>query len=192
MSAPQSYVYFLRPVGAEGPVKIGQSRYPTVRLHTFSSWSPVELEIAAHTPGGRGLEARLHATFATSRTHGEWFSASPELSDLIDQIQRGTFDADSLPANRVSGDSNWTDVSRFSVAMAAAMRRVSVRVSVPEDVQQARARFAYGKWQGADRHQHPEDARVVVDWLAGHGEVVAAPAGFFPDSALLHGALRCA
>lgn len=181
MSAPESYVYFLRPVGAQGPVKIGQSRTPLIRLKTISSWSPVELELAAHTPGARDLEARLHAAFAKDRLHGEWFSASAALSSLIADIQCGEFDAGSLPAERVRGDSNWTDVSRFSVSMAAALRRVGARVSVPDDVLEARGRFAYGKWQGGERHQHPDDALVVVEWLSAHGEALSVPEGFFPE-----------
>lgn len=181
MSAPLNYVYFLRPIGAEGPVKIGQSRCPLIRLKAISSWSPVELEIAAHTPGARSLEARLHALFAKERLHGEWFSSSVALSALITDIQRGEFDADSLPSERVRGDSNWTDVSRFSVSMAAALRRVGTRVSIPDSVRIARERFAYGKWRGVDRHQHPDDARVVIEWLARHGEFVSPPADFFPE-----------
>lgn len=181
MSAPLNYVYFLRPVGADGPVKIGHSGCPLVRLKAVSSWSPVELEIAAYTPGSRSLESRFHAMFAKDRLHGEWFAPSDALSAMIANIQCGEFDVDSLPTERVRGDGNWTDVSRFSVSMAAALRRVGARVSIPENVRQARDHFAYGKWRSVDRHQHPDDALVVVEWLAAHGEPLSAPADFFPE-----------
>lgn len=175
MSGPQNYVYFLRPVGADGPVKIGHSQRPLVRLQTFASWSPVELELAATTPGSRTLEARFHAMFWDDHLHGEWFAASPRLTSLIADIAGGRFDPSAVPSQKRPGDSSWTDISRFSVAMAAALRRVSKTTTVPPPVEDARRAFAYGKWQDL-RHRHPEDAWVVVEWLAGHGEHLIWPA----------------
>jgi len=176
MSAPENYVYFLRPVGADGPVKIGHSQRPLVRLQTFASWSPVELELAATTPGPRTLEARFHAMFWDDHLHGEWFAASPRLTSLIADIAGGRFDPSAVPSQKRPGDSSWTDISRFSVAMAAALRRASKTTTVPPSVEDARRAFAYGKWQDL-RHRHPEDAWIVVEWLAGHGEHLSWPAG---------------
>jgi len=77
------YIYFLRPVGASGPVKIGCSEMPARRLQTIARWSPVPLEIAAMVPGGLSIESWLHNRFAASRSHLEWYSATPELTALI-------------------------------------------------------------------------------------------------------------
>lgn len=46
------YVYFLRPAGQDGPVKIGCSTAPQSRLEQYMSWAPFPLEIVATVPGG--------------------------------------------------------------------------------------------------------------------------------------------
>lgn len=155
MSAPLNYVYFLRPIGAEGPVKIEQSRCPLIRLKAISSWSPVELEIAAHTPGARGLEARLHALFAKERLHGEWFSSSVALSALITDIQRGEFDADSLPSERVRGDSNWTDVSTPAPEFLAIVSRADAAGVPVRDLLHETSIAATTWWRWAEGRTEP-------------------------------------
>jgi hypothetical protein len=82
-------VYFIRPAGMEGPVKIGCSEHPNGRLLSLTCWSPFPLEIAVAIDGGCDLEARIQGHFAASHTHREWFSSSSELSKLIDDLQRG-------------------------------------------------------------------------------------------------------
>lgn len=84
-----SMVYFLRPVGQDGPVKIGCSSAPANRLETFAAWSPVTLEIAASAPGGYAEEQRLHNAFAAQHSHGEWFHASPDLTLLVERVAAG-------------------------------------------------------------------------------------------------------
>lgn len=92
-----SWVYFLRPVGAAGPVKIGSSRAPTSRLATYAQWAPWPLEIAAQIPGDCQTEARFHARFAHVHTHHEWFGIDAELTACIDAINAGHFDVETLP-----------------------------------------------------------------------------------------------
>jgi hypothetical protein len=90
-------VYFLRPVGAAGPIKIGCSFSPEARLRTYLTWSPVPLEIAALIRGGgSGLENRLHHHFRAQWLHHEWFAPSEELSAVIDSAAAGTFDVEML------------------------------------------------------------------------------------------------
>jgi len=91
-------VYFIRPVGADGPVKIGCSDVPDGRLYTLSAWSPVPLEIVASIDGDIDLERRFHAAFKADNTHREWFNASPALLHCLDAIKTGTFDIATLPA----------------------------------------------------------------------------------------------
>lgn len=100
-------VYFIRPVGAEGPVKIGYSRLPPKRLAEISTWAPVPLEIAATVPGGANLERNLHNCFADQHSHREWFHASPRLSGLIASLAGGAelssvFDLTDLRGNIIS------------------------------------------------------------------------------------------
>src|SRR5688500_55695 len=85
-------VYFLRPVGEEGPVKIGSTGIERLarRLSEIAKHSPFPLEVAAAISADMGVEFRLHGFFAGQRTHYEWFSASPRLSQLIASLQAGT------------------------------------------------------------------------------------------------------
>lgn len=91
------WVYFIRPVGSDGPIKIGVSRNPKERLHTYSTWSPVPLEFAAVIAGPPALERRFHAMFVGQHSHHEWFRPSAEMTAVIDEINAGTFDTETLP-----------------------------------------------------------------------------------------------
>ena len=90
-------VYFLRPIGMEGPVKIGCSGIAEDRLATYQPWSPFPLEIAASLPGDYRLERRFHERFKAHHTHHEWFAAAPEITACIAAINAGTFDPETLP-----------------------------------------------------------------------------------------------
>lgn len=135
----RQFVYFLRPVGEAGPVKIGCSDYPEGRLKSYLSWSPVQLEIIATTPGDLTLEARLHTLFADTHRHGEWFEASALMTETLAAIQAGTFNPDTLPSPR-----RLRPHVRSPEAAAAGgmMRRLSVMrlkgVPIPEHVLAAR------------------------------------------------------
>lgn len=90
-------IYFLRPIGMRGPIKIGYSTWPPGRLHDYMKWSPFPLEIVATIRGGHQDELRFHTLFAAHHSHNEWFHASPELERVIAEIQAGTFDRACLP-----------------------------------------------------------------------------------------------
>lgn len=77
------HVYFLRPVGQIGPIKIGCSKLPALRLETLTVWSPVRLELICSVPGSHKDEHTLHGMFRNHHVHGEWFGASKELLALI-------------------------------------------------------------------------------------------------------------
>jgi hypothetical protein len=77
-------VYFLRPVGQLGPIKIGCSKLPELRLETLTTWSPMRLEMVCSVPGSHKDERTLHGMFRKHQVHGEWFGASKELLALID------------------------------------------------------------------------------------------------------------
>lgn len=93
-------VYFIRPKGMDGPVKIGCSASPDGRRKSLEQWSPFPLEIVAEMEGGFWLEKRLHWHFHQSRLHGEWFSATDKLLLVIQSIRDGSFDAAALPTER--------------------------------------------------------------------------------------------
>jgi hypothetical protein len=102
----QSYIYFLRPRGQDGPVKVGFSIYPESRLLTYMAWSPLPLEIAAvlrvegdgtKRQGAMRVERRFHARYDSFRLHHEWFLAHPQLLADIASIRAGTFSVECLP-----------------------------------------------------------------------------------------------
>lgn len=82
------FVYFIRPVGLDGPIKIGCSTYPMSRLNALMTWSPFPLEILAMAPGGHSDERRLHQRFSADRLRSEWFRTTRELIDLIDGVAK--------------------------------------------------------------------------------------------------------
>jgi hypothetical protein len=94
------YVYFMRPKGMAGPVKIGHSFMPTERLLTYNAISPFPLEIVALYEGQRWVENQFHLLFEDLHSHHEWFRASPEIDAVIAQINAGTFDHAVLPMGR--------------------------------------------------------------------------------------------
>lgn len=96
-------VYFIRPVGMDGPVKIGCSDSPDGRRRSLEQWSPFPLEIVANIEGGFELERRLHWHLHETRMHGEWFRASEELTAIIDAIQNCVFDADTIACSKPNG-----------------------------------------------------------------------------------------
>jgi hypothetical protein len=105
-AAPQ--VYFVKPVGQAGPIKVGHSTDVEKRLRELGKWSPVPLEVAATIeapPNGgytfsRGprFERRFHIRYAPFRLHFEWFEAHPLILSDIEAINAGTFRSSCLPA----------------------------------------------------------------------------------------------
>lgn len=90
-------VYFIKPIGMDGPVKIGCSQSPSLRRSALETWCPFPLEIVAEIVGDAFIESRFHRKFLASHLRSEWFAASPELSATIQQINDGLFDASTLP-----------------------------------------------------------------------------------------------
>lgn len=81
-----SNVYFIKPAGLDGPIKIGWSKAPRDRLHALGVWSPLPLEIIGQVDGDRADELFVHTCFAHLHSHHEWFRSAPELRDGIVMI----------------------------------------------------------------------------------------------------------
>lgn len=142
-----SRVYFIRPIGQEGPVKIGCSADPIKRLKQLMIWSPLPLEIAAAFPGNHSDEAAMQGMFAGQRSHGEWFRASDRLSALIASIRQGD------PIDRLSSEYQEAKSSmrvasgvkshltkRLNLAEKAALLR-GISVIRPDHIRQAVAEY---------------------------------------------------
>ena len=78
-------VYFIQGVSG-GPIKIGTSEDPYVRMASLQVACHEKLRLLATTAGGKQREAELHARFAATRVRGEWFGPSDELLALIGSL----------------------------------------------------------------------------------------------------------
>lgn len=85
-SRDQFTVYFLKPVGMSGPIKIGLSENPKRRINEFKNWSPFKLEMIGTAPGTWADEQFLHECLVEHHSHGEWFHASPLVLDAVEQV----------------------------------------------------------------------------------------------------------
>lgn len=83
------FIYFLRPIGQVGPIKIGCSSHPKNRLEGLMSWAPIPLEIIATIPGDFDLEKNIHECFAEDFSHHEWFHASDRVADFVGKVAAG-------------------------------------------------------------------------------------------------------
>ncbi len=83
------YVYFIKPIGMDGPIKIGCSSDPETRLATLATWSPFPLEVWGKVVGSFKDENFLHHKFSHLHSHREWFRSSPDLRLTIQCIVGG-------------------------------------------------------------------------------------------------------
>jgi hypothetical protein len=90
-------VYFIRPIGMKGPVKIGCSLSPDGRRETLETWAPFPLEVVATLEGPPELEARFHALLHDFHSHREWFHWCPALEEIIQAVAKGIFPVEQLP-----------------------------------------------------------------------------------------------
>lgn len=90
-------VYFIKPIGMDGPVKIGCSCSPDGRRSTLQTWCPFPLEVVAEIDGDFDLEKRFHTLFGDSHKGREWFNVTPSMKACIAAIKAGTFDINILP-----------------------------------------------------------------------------------------------
>jgi hypothetical protein len=79
-------VYFIRPVGHDGPIKIGCSQDSDKRLYALQMLSPLRLETICAVPGEHHHENAIHHMFAAHRRHGEWFEATPEVLAFVEKV----------------------------------------------------------------------------------------------------------
>ena len=129
------HVYFVRPIGMAGPIKIGHSTMCATRVVALSAYSPFPLEIAAKIRGGERLEARFHTKFRHLHSHAEWFRPGQDLLDAIGQIAAGTFQVSSLPLGAVLNKyvGRWDDWERerASIIMRLAAKTTRIGLAAP-------------------------------------------------------------
>lgn len=115
-------IYFMKPKGASGPIKIGCSKFTGQRLIDLSLWSPIPLEIMAEGPGEHLLERCLHRVYRAQRSHGEWFFPSSDLLIRIARVRAGEDVATVFEAVPVSS-SKWGGICRYWSSLEARATR---------------------------------------------------------------------
>lgn len=166
-----SLVYFMKPVSAAGPIKIGHSSEPLHRLSRYLYWSPVILEIVATIEGDRPLERAFHAAFAETRLHHEWFGVSDSLLATIDDIKNGKFDPGSLTVKRRRAKTGFTTASIRASANAARLYAIKQRgIEIPQHVLEAKNTASCTTEEKLRRWA------VVADFVALHSKPLKAAA----------------
>lgn len=156
MKKPELFIYFLRPVGMDGPIKIGCSLRPGERLAALMAWSPFPLEIVATAPGNFGIEGKIHRCFSDCHFHSEWFHAKPHLLAAIEAIKGGAAIADAIDLNRQTGSIKqylWTDRRRrlMSYRSRASWLSRSRQLRIPPDLS-----TILDRWAGYNKRQPQE------------------------------------
>lgn len=137
MTTP-THVYFIKPVGMAGPIKIGCSWHTRERLKTLSTWSPFPLEIIVIIPGSYKLEKNIHACFADLHSHREWFHAGDRLLKAIDLLKQGIPVERAIDLNnRVGkitkgrcGGAGWDEKTRQKMSVIHRVRFALKRIGV--------------------------------------------------------------
>lgn len=98
VNARPDTIYVLKPVGFDGPFKVGCTSNLVGRLRILNGHSPFELEVVCTTTGDMLTERRIHNRLRAAHLRCEWFENGPEIQQLIAEIRDGSFDAAALPA----------------------------------------------------------------------------------------------
>ena len=114
------YVYFIKPVGMAGPIKIGVSQYVPERLMKLAVWSPFPLEVAVTIPGNAALETNLHDCLLEHRSHGEWFHPNPPVLELIERLKAGVPIAEAIDLTDTRGSMRSETIKQSWVRRKAA------------------------------------------------------------------------
>lgn len=77
----ETCVYFIR---SGGLIKIGITSNLDARLSCLRGSSAQRVELLKSIPGNIQTEKSIHMRFDNLRTHGEWFTETPELIDFIE------------------------------------------------------------------------------------------------------------
>ena len=80
------FIYFLKPVGMDGPIKIGWSCEVNRRLQELQTANAARLVLLGFIPGTMEDERAWHARHATERLEAEWFRPSQALLDAIAKV----------------------------------------------------------------------------------------------------------
>jgi hypothetical protein len=129
------YVYFIKPVGQDGPIKIGSSSNVGRRLEQLAAWSPYPLQVLVAIPGDGKLERNIHECFADAYTHREWFTVTPKLKAFVSALMAGVPLAEAIDLNdrvgplpyKKRGGSQWPEHTKLYMSLLNRIRHASNR-----------------------------------------------------------------
>lgn len=187
IKAAEKHVYFMKPVGMVGPIKIGCSSWPENRLKQLGIWSPFELEVIFSFPAGHTTERQLHRCFADLHSHGEWFRPGPRLLKAIEEMKSGSpvemaVDLNDEKGSILKGRCGKRTVppelegylsysARLRHAAIKATREAGERRVIPDDV-----RGLLKKWEGFNEYRQPRaPIRPSDEEFRRFDEVIADP-----------------
>lgn len=160
MNAKPGLVYFMKPVGLAGPIKIGCSDTPAIRLSALASWSPWPLEILATVDGSFKLENSLHRIFSASQTHGEWFHPVAALVAGIEAILAGKPIEEAFDFSKDDGSLR----RKQSPRSPETKRRMSYALKVAATERRLRKRLGdHGRW-----HAPKDVEEIISNWSGGY------------------------
>lgn len=179
------FVYFIKPIGMAGPIKIGCAVNPVNRLCGLITWSPFPLEILVTIPGDYTLERNIHHCLADTHSHREWFHPSEKLSGLIAALKAGTPIEEAIDLTKRIGSirtrAPWGASHRrymgYKCRFTWASRKLrddDAYYDEPQDCYDILERWS-GEWNGnSAKHRYPTDEE-----FARLEEVLANPAAYF-------------
>lgn len=155
----------MKPIGSDGPIKIGCTSSPLKRLRACEIWSPVQLEIIATAAGSHEEEGFLHAKFSDEWLHGEWFEPSTALNVLIRHVaDEGEFPGDYFPSCWSEWVAHWKrkdrKISKRDALTAAEKSKISHEVWEAE-------RYAWGYGCIDER---PIRVHMIIENYTGFGQ----------------------
>lgn len=184
-----SRVYFIKPLGMDGPIKIGCSHSPERRRRALDTWSPFALEIIAEIEGGFELEHRFHALFVETHQRREWFGWSRRIAAVVAAINDGSFDVNTLPApmhvsanarkGKGSRKSEWYPARRFSTSYQMRMHALRRRGMPWQECCDGPSfcSYAYSNSFYADRHRRYDDPVAQIKACEAFADKVTAKYG---------------
>lgn len=136
-----------------GPVKIGSTRDPAMRLRELQAASPMPLRIVRSFPGNRVMESRLHDQLRHLRINGEWFRDEPEL-----------WEAFATAASTAEASAPSADVLDLATQLRNARLRANLTQSELAERLGCTPRAVWN-WESGDRFPRPHFRRRIAEFF---------------------------
>lgn len=81
----RTYIYFVRE--EDGPIKIGHTGNPRMRLNAMQVGNPRPLYMLSYVDAPKEIERRLHDFFLPFRITGEWYEPTDVIFDAIEMCE---------------------------------------------------------------------------------------------------------